>query len=341
MIVAENLSKTFGDVEAVKNISFSVDKGEILGFLGPNGAGKTTAMRMLTCYFPPTTGTATVAGFDILKESLQVRREVGYMPENVPLYHDMPVENYLDFVASCKNVPGRERRKRVQAVMDECSLNEVADFPIGKISRGYKQRVGLAQAIVAQPKVLILDEPTVGLDPRQIVEIRELIKKLAEKSTVILSSHILPEVQMLCNRIIIINKGTIKAIDTPENLTAQLQQNTRIDLVIEGGEPSRIADDLGRVDGVVKVEVGKPAAKGMHFAVEASRSTDVRRSLAARIVKADLGLLEMRQNDMTLEDIFMQIVSNESSEDEQAPPSSSNDDNGKNDSKTQKQEAGV
>jgi ABC-2 type transport system ATP-binding protein len=194
MIVVEKLTKRFGDRDVVHDISFNVDRGEILGFLGPNGAGKTTTMRVLTCYFPPTSGRAEVAGFDVQKNSLEVRKHVGYMPENVLLYGDMPVESYLHFVSDVKGVSGRERRKHVEEIMDETSLTEVRDYPISKISRGFRQRVGLAQAIVGKPQVLILDEPTVGLDPKQIIEIRALIRKLASRATVILSTHIMQEV---------------------------------------------------------------------------------------------------------------------------------------------------
>jgi len=313
MIVVDKVSKYFGDVTAVDDVSFTVDRGEILGFLGPNGAGKTTTMRVLTCFFPPSSGTAQVAGFDILKDSLQVRRNVGYLPENVPLYLDMPVEAYLHFAAEVKGVPGRERKKRVQEVMDECALADVADFPIGKVSRGYRQRVGLAQAIVARPPVLILDEPTVGLDPQQIIEVRSLIKRLAEKATVILSTHILPEVSLLCNRVVIISNGRVQAIDTPENLAAQMRKAVLVDVVVEGADKSRVCETLKKVEGVRRVDVREGAARGTHFVVEAGRDRDVRRDLAARIVQADWGLLELRQQEMSIEDIYVQIVSEEGS----------------------------
>ena len=311
MIVVENVSKFFGDVTAVDNVSFTVDRGEILGFLGPNGAGKTTTMRVLTCYFPPSSGTAQVAGFDILKDSLQVRRNVGYLPENVPLYLDMPVETYLHFAADVKGVAGRERRRRVQEVMDECALVEVADFPIGKVSRGYRQRVGLAQAIISRPPVLILDEPTVGLDPQQIIEVRALIKRLAEKATVILSTHILPEVGMLCNRVVIINNGRVQAIDTPEQLGAQVRKSVLVDVVVEGGETSRVRESLEKIEGVRRVETREQTSRGLRFVVEAGRERDVRKDIAARVVQADWGLLELRQQEMSIEDIYVHIVSEE------------------------------
>lgn len=312
MIVVDKVSKFFGDVTAVDDVSFTVDRGEILGFLGPNGAGKTTTMRVLTCFFPPSVGTAQVAGFDILKESLQVRRNVGYLPENVPLYNDMAVESYLHFAAEVKGVAGRDRKKRVQEVMDECALQEVADFPIGKVSRGYRQRVGLAQAIISRPPVLILDEPTVGLDPQQIIEVRTLIKRLAEKATVILSTHILPEVSLLCNRVVIISNGRVQAIDTPENLGAQMRKAVLVDVVVEGADAGRVCESLKKIEGVRRVDARDDATQGTRFVVEATRDRDVRRDIAARVVQADWGLLELRQQEMSIEDIYVQIVTDDS-----------------------------
>ncbi len=311
MIVVEKLTKRFGDRSVVDEVSFNVDRGEILGFLGPNAAGKTTTMRMLTCYFPPTSGSAQVAGFDVVNDSLQVRRHVGYMPENVPLYHDMSVDSYLYFVASAKGIPGRERRKYVEEVISEMSLAEVRDYPIAKISRGYRQRVGLAQALIGNPDVLILDEPTVGLDPKQIVEIRALIKSLAQRATVILSTHIMQEVNALCSRVIIINGGRIVAVDTPENLREQMMRETvTVEMAIRGGRTEDVEAELKRVDGVLSVSATREGADVGRFKVEVSRSNDeVRPKLAARVVESNWGLLELHQKDVSLEDVFMKLVS--------------------------------
>jgi len=315
MIAVDGLTKLYGDVAAVQDVTFSVERGEILGFLGPNGAGKTTTMRILTCYFPPTDGSATVAGFDVVHESLEVRKRVGYLPENVPLYTDMPVRSYLSFVAEVKSVPGRERRARVEEVMEECGLREHEEVPIGHLSRGYKQRVGLAQSIVGRPDVLILDEPTVGLDPAQIREIRNLIKRLGEKSTVILSTHILPEVTMLCNRVVIISHGRIRAVDTPQNLAEKLQGTVNIDVMVEGAEPSKVAESLKAIKGVERV-----VQDGRKLTVEAAREPDVRGDIAARVVQADWRLLDLHQRDISLEDVFVQITSRDPAEDEAKVP---------------------
>ncbi len=218
MIEVENLTKYYGDRPAIDNITFRVEKGEILGFLGPNGAGKTTTMRILAGFFPPTSGIARVAGYDVVNNSIDVRRRIGYMPETIPLYKDMRVKEYLEFVAEVKGVPRKRRKSKIEKAMKECGTTEVYHRLIGKLSKGFQQRVGLAQALLHDPEVLILDEPTIGLDPKQIIEIRQLIKSLAGERTIILSTHILPEVSMTCQRVIIINEGKIIAMDTPENL---------------------------------------------------------------------------------------------------------------------------
>ena len=228
MIEVQSLTKSYGQFTAVDNISFSVNKGEILGFLGPNGAGKTTTMRILAGFMPATSGTATVAGFDVFTDSLEVRRHIGYLPEAPPVYTDMSVESYLDFVARIKNVPADRRRERVIDAMAKTSLSDRAGELIKRLSRGYKQRVGIAQALVHDPDVIILDEPTVGLDPKQIIEVRHLIKSLAGSHTIILSTHILPEVSMTCDRVVIINKCKVAAVDTPENLTTQLKGGLKV-----------------------------------------------------------------------------------------------------------------
>ncbi|MBI5682169.1 MAG: ATP-binding cassette domain-containing protein [Deltaproteobacteria bacterium] len=223
MIQVENLTKNYGSHQALKGISFTVNKGEILGFLGPNGAGKTTTMRILTGFFPATSGKAVVAGFDVFEEPMEVRKRIGYLPENVPLYRDMVVTDYLKFAAGIKGIKKYDMDDRVNKVMDDCALQDVSRKLIGELSKGYRQRVGLAQALVNDPDVLILDEPTIGLDPNQIIEIRKLIKGLAGKRTIILSTHILPEVSMICHRVVIINKGEVVAVDTPQNMTSRIQ----------------------------------------------------------------------------------------------------------------------
>ncbi|HEV2224083.1 MAG TPA: ABC transporter ATP-binding protein, partial [Candidatus Acidoferrales bacterium] len=254
MIEVQDLTKSFGDKTAVDHISFSVNKGEILGFLGPNGAGKTTTMRVLTGYLPATTGTAKIAGFDVFDDSMEVRRRIGYLPENPPLYFDMTVSAYLDFVARIKNVPAEKRAARVTAALEMAKITDKRDELIKRLSRGYKQRVGLAQAIVHDPDVIILDEPTVGLDPKQIIEVRNLIKGLAGSHTIILSTHILPEVSMTCDRVVIINRGKIVAVDTPENLTLQLKGGARIRVEVQAPE-KLLRDALAQIPGVRKVEI--------------------------------------------------------------------------------------
>jgi ABC-2 type transport system ATP-binding protein len=312
MIEVEHLTKHYGSVAAVNDISFTVGKGEILGFLGPNGAGKTTTMRMLTCYMPPSSGTARVAGFDVFEESIEVRRRIGYLPEHPPLYNEMTVCAYLDFVAKIKGVDATERKTRVGEVIDRCGLHEVAGTIVKKLSKGYRQRVGIAQAIIHNPPVLILDEPTIGLDPRQIIEVRGLIKRLAGDHTVILSTHILPEVSMTCERVVIINKGTIVAMDTPANLTARLKGTERTFVAVDG-HPDEVLSILREINGVLSVsyEPQKDGKRGHGFWVESRVDTDIRADLAARVVNNHFGLLELRPVEMSLEDIFLQLITTE------------------------------
>jgi ABC-2 type transport system ATP-binding protein len=311
MIEVEQLSKSYGSIKAIEDISFVVDKGEILGFLGPNGAGKTTTMRILTCFMPPTSGTARIAGYDIFKESLQVRRRVGYVPENAPLYADMPVASFLRFVAEVKGLSRRERLRQIAQVMDDCGISDVQHRYIGKLSKGYRQRVALAQALLGNPDVLILDEPTLGLDPRQIIEIRQLIKGLAGQKTVILSTHILPEVSMTCQRVIIINRGRLVAVDTPENLTTKLQKAPRLLVRVEGPAPE-VVRVLGGVSGVQTVKQdGVGPGNVVTCVVESARERDVRKDLAATVVRQNWGLLELRPVDLTLEEVFVRLVTEE------------------------------
>jgi ABC-2 type transport system ATP-binding protein len=311
MIEAEQLSKSYGPIKAIEDVSFVVEKGEILGFLGPNGAGKSTTMRILTCFMPPTSGTARIAGFDIFKDSLQVRRRIGYVPENAPLYTDMPVVSFLKFVGEMKGLSRRERLRQVGQVMDDCGIKDVQHRYIGKLSKGYRQRVALAQALLGNPDVLILDEPTIGLDPRQIIDIRQLIKGLAGQKTVILSSHILPEVSMTCQRVIIINRGRLVAVDTPENLTTKMQTSSRLLVRVEG-PGKEVMRALGAVSGVQTVkEDGVGPANVVTCVVESKKDRDVRKDVAAAVVRQNWGLLELRPVDLTLEDVFVRLVTEE------------------------------
>jgi ABC-2 type transport system ATP-binding protein len=308
LIEVQGLTKAYGEKTAVNNISFSVNKGEILGFLGPNGAGKTTTMRVLTGYLPATEGTAKIAGFDVFDDSMEVRRRIGYLPENPPLYLDMTVADYLDFVARIKNVPAEKRAQRVEAATEMTKIADKRGELIKRLSRGYRQRVGLAQAIVHDPDVIILDEPTVGLDPKQIIEVRHLIKGLAGSHTIILSTHILPEVSMTCDRVIIINNGKIVAVDTPENLTLQLKGGERIRVEAQAPEHA-LRDALQKIPGAQKVQVDSVGSGGrMTAVVEARQGQDLRSQIAAKIVGQGWPLYELRGENLSLEEIFLQLT---------------------------------
>src|SRR4051794_3277067 len=286
MIEVMNLSKRYGRHTAVDGVSFRVNKGEILGFLGPNGAGKTTTMRILTCYLPPTEGTAKVAGFDVFEEPLEVKRRVGYLPETPPLYPDMEVSEFLDFCAKVRGVPRDRRAARIADSIEKCRVGEVRHTLIGKHSKGFRQRVGLAQAILHNPDVLILDEPTAGLDPKQIIETRELIKGLGGEHTIVLSTHILPEVSMTCGRVVIINKGRVVAEDTPENLTHRLQGAATVRLEVRGEEAGLDAT-LGTIVGVKAVRHPRPSV----YEVDAEAGRDVRADLARAVIGRGLDLV--------------------------------------------------
>ena len=308
MIEVQDLTKAFGEKTAVDGITFSVNKGEILGFLGPNGAGKTTTMRVLTGYLPATQGTAKIAGFDVFNDSMEVRRRIGYLPETPPLYFDMTVTSYLEFVARIKNVPAEKRAQSVESAMEMTKIADKRDELIKRLSRGYKQRVGLAQAIVHDPDVIILDEPTVGLDPKQIIEVRHLIKGLAGNHTIILSTHILPEVSMTCDRVIIINNGKIVAVDTPENLTRQLKGGERIRVEAQAPE-QQLRDALQKIPGAQKVQVESLGSGGRMIAlVEAGQGADLRSQIAAKIVGQGWPLYELRGESVSLEEIFLQLT---------------------------------
>src|SRR5512132_458002 len=275
MIEVQNLTKHYGPVTAIRDVSFSVAPGEIVGFLGPNGAGKSTTMRILSCFMPASGGTARVAGYDVFRESMEVRRRIGYLPENVPLYSDMRVGPYLDFVAEVKGVGRTMRKARVADVMDRCLIADVQHRLIGKLSKGYRQRVGLAQAIVSDPAVLILDEPTIGLDPQQITEIRALIKSLAGDHTVILSTHILPEVSMICQGVVIINRGSIVAQGPIDRLVEEFFPTARVHVQF-AAPADAVREGLTRIPGVVDVH-DEPSSDGLaSYVVESARGRDVR-----------------------------------------------------------------
>ena len=307
MIEVQHVSKRYGRITAVDDVSFRVERGEILGFLGPNGAGKTTTMRILTGYMPASEGKALIAGYDVFTQPLDAKRRTGYLPEMPPLYPDMTVREYLDFVARIKGVPAKERKTRVATVMQRTHVDDMAERHCAKLSKGYKQRVGLAQALIHNPEVLILDEPTAGLDPKQIIETRQLIRDLAGDHTIVLSTHILPEVAQTCQRVVIINKGRVAAVDTPDNLTARLTGAETMFIQIDANG-AEAGPALAAIPGVTRVV----ASPGGGYEVESERGTDVRRELAKNVVNRGWGLLELRPMRMSLEEIFLQVTTDES-----------------------------
>src|SRR5919108_1520035 len=318
MIEVRNLTKHYGPVTAIRDVSFNVAPGEIVGFLGPNGAGKSTTMRILSCFMPASGGTAKVAGYDVFTESLEVRRRIGYLPESVPLYTDLRVAPYLDFVAEAKGVPRSDRKRRVADVMERCLIADVENRLIGKLSKGYRQRVGLAQAIVSDPAVLILDEPTIGLDPRQIADIRALIKSLAGEHTVILSTHILPEVSMVCSSVVIINKGVVVAQGPIDTLVEQFFPTARVEVEIAGPSPAVVREALRVIPGVVAVS-DLPSADGVgRYVVESSRGRDVRGEVFLLAAQQHWDLRELRRIGMTLEEVFLHVVAGEQSRAEES-----------------------
>ncbi|HEY5744014.1 MAG TPA: ATP-binding cassette domain-containing protein [Terrimicrobiaceae bacterium] len=307
MIKVEKLTKRYGSVTAVDQIDFEVNKGEIVGFLGPNGAGKSTTMRMLACYLPPTSGRAEVAGCDVFRDSLRAREHIGYMPEHVPLPHDMRVNEYLSFRAALKGVPGRRIKERLADVSDLCGLGEVERKIIGTLSKGFRQRLGLADAMIHEPELLILDEPTIGLDPNQIRQVRELIKNLHRHHTILLSTHILPEVEMTCSRVIIINKGRIEALDTPENLRSRISSQGEVILEARTEDPHAIAKlrTLRGVRDAVQKKVGDWTRFTLHV------ESDPRESLHALAVKEGWPVRELSRRSATLEQVFAEVTNAE------------------------------
>jgi len=313
MIRVERLTKDYGPKRAIDNVSFHADEGEIIGFLGPNGAGKTTTMRILCGYMPPNAGTASVAGFDVIDQSIEVRRRVGYLPETVPLYTDMTVFDYLKYMADLRQASDAENR--VDDVIEKMRIEDRAESYIASLSKGLRQRVGLAQALIHDPQVLILDEPTIGLDPAQIIEVRNLIRELGKRRTVLLSTHILSEAQQVCNRVLIINNGKLVAEDTPQQLQARLTGSQRIQLQV-GGDSDGVENTLKGIDGVGRITMGE----GGNLEFETVPGLDPRPQVAKAIVNEGYDLLEMGRKGMSLEDIFLELT-----RDEPEPPSVADD----------------
>jgi ABC-2 type transport system ATP-binding protein len=315
MITVKDLTKRYARATAVDHISFAVAKGQIVGFLGPNGAGKTTTMRMLTCFLPPSAGTVTVAGFDVLEQPLEVKRRIGYLPETPPIYPEMETVEYLRFVGKLKGLSGAELEQRVNSVSERCAIADVRKKILGKLSKGYRQRVGLAQAIIHNPEVLVLDEPTAGLDPKQINETRDLIKGLAGDHTIILSTHILPEVEQTCEQVIIINKGKLVATDSVRNLRASARDAESLLLEVRGRdgdlEASLVQHRLEQVPGVSRVLSKYQGDRGTVFEVESQRGRLVRGDLARAIVESGWDLNELRPAARSLEEVFLQLTGGE------------------------------
>jgi ABC-2 type transport system ATP-binding protein len=311
MVEIQNLTKNFGPIKAVSNLNFTVNKGEILGFLGPNGAGKTTTMNIITGYMPSSEGTVKVCGYDIMENPREVKKHIGYLPEQPPVYLDMTVSDYLDFAADLKLVDKKQKRTQIREIMELVKISDHRDRLIKNLSKGYRQRVGLAQALIGSPEVLILDEPTVGLDPQQIIEIRRLIKALGKAHTIILSSHILPEVSAVCERVVIINNGEIAAIDTPENLSKSFGSVSRLSITIAGPKSSVMSNIKG-LYGVKYVEQRIEKEKDViNYVVESDKDIDIRRPLFFAMAKLGYPIIELRSLSMSLEDIFLHIVTEE------------------------------
>ncbi|MEW6185411.1 MAG: ABC transporter ATP-binding protein [Thermodesulfobacteriota bacterium] len=306
MIEAEHLNKYYGNFQALKDVHFQITDQEIVGFLGPNGAGKSTTMRILTGFIPPSSGTVRINGFDIQTRSLEARKQMGYLPENVPLYKDMPVKAFLGFLAAIRGLQGKTKEARIEEIIQLCRLQDHARTPIAKLSKGYRQLVGIAQAIVHKPEVLILDEPTIGIDPRQVVQIREMIKDYGRKHTVILSSHILPEVRMVCDRIMVMDQGRIKAVDRPENLASALGGPVFYEIEAQG-DGKKILTRLRQVGGVSNVQIqGK--GKTQVFVVESHSGQDIRDELTSAVKEDGSKLLGLTTKEVSLEDIFLRLT---------------------------------
>ncbi len=309
-IEVEHLTKYYGHFPAITDVSFSVAKGEILGFLGPNGAGKTTTMKILTGFMPPTSGVARIAGYDVVSQSLDARRQIGYLPETVPLYTDMTIRGYLGFMGTIRGMERAHIRRRIDDVVDICNLGDYRDSLIGKLSKGFRQRVGIAQAIIHEPDILILDEPTIGIDPIQVVETRQLIKGLGKDHTLIVSTHILPEVSAICERVIIIHEGEVVAVDRPENLSKRLQLVERTVVEIRG-PTSDVASALRSIEGVQDVTFEAQGGDTAVYTVSSRRGHDLREDVSRVAVQQDWGLLKLEAVAMTLEEIFLRLTTEE------------------------------
>ena len=309
MIQASGLTHYYGPYAAIEDVSFHVERGEVLGFLGPNGAGKTTTMRILTGYMPPTRGKVTLAGYDIVEQSLEVRRKVGYLPETVPLYTDMTVNSYLKYMGTLRQMPPKNIKRRINEVIDVCRLGDYRSTLIGKLSKGFRQRVGIAQAILHEPEVLVLDEPTIGIDPIQVVETRRLIQELGREQTVVLSSHILPEVSMICDRVLIIHEGKIVAEDTPSNLAERLQGSEQMEVEI-GGPVSQVLPALRAVNGVASVSHQSSQGKDV-YTIQANEGQDMRDDISRAVIGGGWSLLSMQTVGMSLEEIFLRLTTDE------------------------------
>ncbi len=332
MIQVENITKKYGSFTAVDNINFEIEEGEIVGFLGPNGAGKSTTMNMITGFIEPTSGRIIVDGYDISKKPRKAKKQIGYMPEGVPLYSDLTVKEFVTYMAELKGVPKKEKKDKVQKVIEETGLTEVQNKLTRNLSRGYKQRVSMAGALVSNPKVIILDEPTVGLDPKQVTEIRTLIKELGKDHTVILSSHILSEVSQICNRVIIINNGQIVAIDTPENLEKKVVKDNSVYVTVEDqdNKMDTIKEKLPDVQEIKLVSENEDKTK--KYMITATADVDLRKSIFETFAKEGITIFEMKKSDATLEDAFMQLIN---SQDEKKT-----EDKQENNSEENKQEEG-
>ncbi len=305
MIKIDRVTKMYGQTVAVRDISFEVEKGEILGFLGPNGAGKTTTMRVITGYFPPTDGNVWVAGHSVIDEPLEVKRGIGYVPENPSMYRDMKTFDYLRFIGAVKGIPRADMQRSIERTIELCALNTVTEKTIGELSRGFQQRVALGQALINDPPVLVLDEPTSGLDPKQIHEIRELIKSMAGDKTIIISTHILPEVSVTCSKVVIINEGVIVAVDTTDNIGKSLAHTHQIEMMVEG--PSdKVIDRLTKMEGIRRVD-----NSGNKYTVDVEKDRDMRAQIAKKIVESGFSLLELKSRYLSLEDVFLKLVTEE------------------------------
>ena len=308
MIEVKNVTKKYGNFEAVKNINFKIEDGEIIGLLGPNGAGKSTTMNMLTGYIEQTEGEIIIDGYDMLKKPKKAKKEIGYMPEGVPLYTDLTVKEFVNYMADIKKVDKKQKKEKIEKILKETGLEDVKGKLIKNLSRGYKQRTSMAGALVGEPKILILDEPTVGLDPKQITEIRELIKELGKTHTVILSSHILSEVSQICSKVIIISKGKIVAVDTPENLEKKVSMNNNIYVTVEDNE-NKITNITSNIEGIKKVELISQNDDGTKkYVLEVDKDVDLRKVIFAEFAKENITIFEMKKADVTLEDAFMKLI---------------------------------